>query len=85
MASLIFEPRALADTPPFIGPGVSENLSPYHAELAVASGSQLPVCPSTATIVTWAELDFYDLPLIRPSGFVNSAAIIWSIVMPARR
>ena len=24
------------------------------------------------TIVTWAELDFYDLPLIRPSGFVNS-------------
>ena len=25
------------------------------------------------TIVTWAELDFYDLPLIRPSGFVNSA------------
>jgi hypothetical protein len=22
--------------------------------------------------VTWAELDFYDLPLIRPSGFVNS-------------
>jgi hypothetical protein len=27
---------------------VSEDLSPYHAELAVASGSQLPVCPSTA-------------------------------------
>ena len=25
------------------------------------------------TIVTWAELDFYDLPLIRPNGFVNSA------------
>ena len=24
------------------------------------------------TIVTWAELHFYDLPLIRPSGFVNS-------------
>ena len=24
------------------------------------------------TIVTWVELDFYDLPLIRPSGFVNS-------------
>ena len=23
-------------------------------------------------IVTWAELDFYDLPLIRPSDFVNS-------------
>ena len=22
--------------------------------------------------MTWAELDFYDLPLIRPSGFVNS-------------
>jgi hypothetical protein len=26
------------------------------------------------TIVTWAELGFYDLPLIRPSVFVNSAA-----------
>jgi hypothetical protein len=24
------------------------------------------------TIVTWAELHFYDLPLIRPSGFVSS-------------
>jgi len=24
------------------------------------------------TIVTWAELGFYDLPFIRPSGFVNS-------------
>ena len=24
------------------------------------------------TIVTWAEPHFYDLPLIRPSGFVNS-------------
>jgi hypothetical protein len=24
------------------------------------------------TIMTWAELDFYDLPLIRPNGFVNS-------------
>ena len=22
--------------------------------------------------MTWAELHFYDLPLIRPSGFVNS-------------
>ena len=30
------------------------------------------------TIVTWAELHFYDLPLIRPSGFVNSAAFIAS-------
>ncbi len=28
------------------------------------------------TIVTWAELHFYDLPLIRPSGFVNSAALM---------
>ena len=28
------------------------------------------------TIVTWAELHFYDLLLIRPSGFVNSAAFI---------
>ena len=27
------------------------------------------------TIVTWAELHFYDLPLIRPSAFVNSAAL----------
>jgi hypothetical protein len=27
-----------------------------------------------STIVTWGELDFYDLPLIRPSGFVNRAA-----------
>jgi hypothetical protein len=27
------------------------------------------------TIVTWAELYFYDLPTIRPSGFVNSAAL----------
>jgi hypothetical protein len=26
------------------------------------------------TIVTGAGLPFYDLPLIRPSGFVNSAA-----------
>jgi len=26
------------------------------------------------TIVTWAERHFYELPLIRPSGFVNSAA-----------
>ena len=25
--------------------GVSEDLSPYHADLALASGSQLPVCP----------------------------------------
>jgi hypothetical protein len=25
------------------------------------------------TIVTRAELHFYDLPLIRPSGFLNSA------------
>ena len=24
------------------------------------------------TIVTRAELDFYDFPLIRPNGFVNS-------------
>ncbi len=28
------------------------------------------------TIVTCAELDFYDLPLIRPSDFVNSAAFM---------
>ena len=28
------------------------------------------------TIVTWAELHFYDLPLICPSGFVNSAASV---------
>ena len=28
---------------------VSEDLPPYHAELAVASGSQLPVCPSTGS------------------------------------
>ena len=27
------------------------------------------------TIVTWTELHFYDLPLIRPSGFLNSAAL----------
>ena len=27
------------------------------------------------TIVTWAELYFHDLPSIRPSRFVNSAAL----------
>ena len=30
------------------------------------------------TIVTCAEPHFYDLPLIRPSGFVNSAAFLES-------
>ena len=33
------------------------------------------------TIVTWAELHFYDLPLIRPSAFVNSAALGGSIAL----
>jgi hypothetical protein len=28
----------------------------------------------SATIVTWSELHFYDLPLIRPSGFVKQWA-----------
>ena len=37
-----------------------------HGEANFGFARQLP------TIVTWAELDFYDLPLIRPSGFVNS-------------
>ena len=39
---------------------------------------ECPVGPSTPTIVTWAELHFYDLPLIRPSGFVNSASLVRS-------
>jgi hypothetical protein len=36
-------------------------------------------------IVTCAELDFYDLPLIRPSGFVNSAALALFESRTARR
>jgi hypothetical protein len=42
-------------------------VGPQHPNLRL--GRQPP------TIVTWAELHFYDLPLIRPSGFVNGAAL----------
>jgi hypothetical protein len=34
--------------------------------------AQLPDCPSADHNRDLAELHFYDLPLIRPSGFVNS-------------
>jgi hypothetical protein len=64
-----FRPSLLLNTD-----DVSEDLSTSRTELALASGSQLPVCPSK--IVTCAEPHFYDLPLIRPSGFVNSAALL---------
>ena len=36
----------LSATTASVNIGVSEDLSPYHAELAVASGKPLPVCPS---------------------------------------
>jgi len=36
------------------------------------------------TIGTWAEMHFYDLPTIRPSGLVNSTALIGSNPAPAR-
>ena len=34
------------------------------------------------TVVTWAELHFYDLPVIRPSGFVNSGALGGTFLVP---
>jgi hypothetical protein len=41
-------------------------------------GANFRLARQPPTIVTWAELHFYDLPTIRPSGFVNSAALVRS-------
>ena len=45
-----------------------------HPEVEIRAAhcvSNFRVARQPPTIITWAELDFYDLRLIRPSGFVN--------------
>jgi hypothetical protein len=48
--------------------GLSELVATLRREANFRFARQPP------TIVTWAELDFYDVPLICPTSFVNSAA-----------
>jgi hypothetical protein len=54
------------------GYAVSEDLSPYLRNGSGLEEANFRFARQPPTIVTWAELDFYDLPLIRPSGFVSS-------------
>ena len=53
-----------------------EDLSPYQAELAVASGSQLPVCPSTAHHRDLGRTGLLRLALIRTESACYPAQIL---------
>jgi hypothetical protein len=48
----------------YLQPASSRGSAKFFCALA----SRFRLCRHPPTIVTWAELDFYDLPLIRPSG-----------------